>query len=198
MDIIFKILDLVIKAVFNWLDPWFDVEAYYKKFEQRIEMGGSAGWFWDWIFKKYDKLWFWKFKQPAVPRYRVLQKGIAVIFWLVAYWFYYQHVAEGLTIEYGYFWFLSVGTWYLIGQLFSILWIYFTMAFENLYYTISKTRDELLEYQIRNTDVYWLKHIFFAGHWLFKKEFRVSKFNWSLIIGEAGYYLYSIIILLIK
>jgi hypothetical protein len=105
-----------------------------------------------------------------------------IIYWFLAWLFFYQYFA----------WYI-----FIIDAVIGIACAYYFMTFERFYYRISNTLMDLFEYQIKKLDVFWLKRIYFSGHWLFEKEFIVWRFDMSAAIGLAIMYLTSLIYLII-
>ena len=187
-------ISVILKSIFNYLHPKIDSEAYGVRYEKMIEKLKDAGLFWNWIFTEY-KLTKTEYYRSAynniltvrvstgntiVPKYRVMQNGILLLYWTAAYWLFYVHFPWWVTV-------IDVG-----GGLVSA---YYCMVWERLYYKIGGQDKEIYEYQSKNEDVYWLKRIYFSGKWLFAGGFAGWKFDVSAAIGLIIMYLCSLIFL---
>lgn len=181
------VIDWIFKAVFcEWLYPWIDAKLYGGIYEKKIQnitppsppfgKGGeqSPHWFWRWLFKERDvKIFGYVFKN-AVPRYRVFQKLVLVIYWGLAYYFFYSELP-----------------WYAqVIMLFGVVWAYYWMKMERRYYYWNNQEQLMYEYERERQNVYWLSRIYFSGYWLFKGgyNFRGWVFDASSLTGTAGLY----------
>jgi hypothetical protein len=183
------LISFALKTVFAYIYPKIDVECFYKRFEQKIEKNISAGKFFNWLFVKKDVKVFGTIYKQAVPRYRIFHATVMVIYWLAAWFFFYQYLDSNIWLC-----LLVFG----IDAGLGVAWAYWKMLFERLYYTISDTIQDLLRYQRDNVDVYWLKRKWFYGYFCFRISFLVHVFDESAFIGLIGMYLTSIIYLIIN
>lgn len=183
INLLFNIFSsLVIKTIFNYLFPKVDVECYYWKYEQTIQKGKSAGWFFDWLFTEKDMTIFGEFYPKSVPYYRVFHASIGILYWLIAWFLFYQYLP-----------------WYVfaVDAVLGVAWAYYFMLYERKFYTIADIVDELTRYQRERENVYWLKRKWFYGYFCFRNEFLVWEFDKSAFIGFIGIYFTSIIYLII-
>lgn len=169
---------LIFKTLFAYIYPKFDVLCYYEHYEKKR----LSNWFWRLLFWEKDIKIFGTLYKNAVPIYRVLHSLVMIIYWFIAWILFYQYFA----------WYI-----FIIDAVIGVAWAYYFMTFERFYYRISNTLMDLFEYQIKKLDVFWLKRIYFSGHWLFQKEFIVWHFDLSAAIGLAIMYLTSIIYFII-
>jgi hypothetical protein len=175
------LISIILKILFSYLYVKFDVLCYYNVYQQKIEKGIKVNWFFDWLFKKQDVKIFGTIYKQSVPRYRVLHGGIMVVFWFLAFIFFYSSFA----------WYI-----FIIDAVIGIAWAYYFMTFERFYFTISDTVSELIRYQRENLDVYWLKRKWFYGDICFRISFLVHVFDESAFTGLIGMYLTSLIFLI--
>jgi len=171
------IISIALKTSFSYLYPWIDVKLYQKRYEEKISKGISCGWLVDNLFTRKNIAGY----ENSVPYYRVFQHSITVLFWGLAYIFFYSVLP---------FHFLLFAFDFLIGILAGS---YYWMLYERLYYRIAHQDGIMYSYQADHTDVYWLKRVWFSGLWLFKKEFAGWKFDMSALIGAIIMYLSSLI-----
>lgn len=188
--ILFIAIDWILKAVFGeWLYAWIDAKMYGGIYEESEKAKGKSekenqklSGFWMWLFEERDvKILGFVFRN-AVPRYRIFQKMIILIYWGGAYILFYS----------------VLPLWIIAVSFAGIFCAYYWMKFERRYYYWAGQENEMYLMENDRVNVYWLARGYFSGYWLFKNgyHFRGWVFDLSSIIGTVLLYLSGLVMLL--